>query len=160
MGGNDAADRQSCAGKVRAGNRGKLRLRLGIDGGRQVGEDLSSGVLRREAPANHGFDFRPEMGVAFTLHVAGSNPAIEPGSCGTANGMLAVIDQIISEDFGAMGIGGDDVAAAMNEAVGLKKVDGLIDVGGDDGVVLPKFSDAIDLDGEQDGHAFALQIAG
>lgn len=94
-------------------------------------------VLSGEAVLNHGFNFRPEVRIALALHVAGGNQAIKPGSCRAIDRMLAVIDQVISEDFGSVRIGGENAAAAVNKAVGLIEVDGLMDVRGDDGIVLP-----------------------
>lgn len=116
--------------------------------------------MRFQAVADHVFDLGPETRVAFTLHVAGSEEAIGPGSLGTVDGVLAVIDEIVSQDFGLFGICGDDLTAAVDETVGLVEVDGLRDVVGDDGIVLPEFGDAINLNGEQDGDILAAQIAG
>ncbi len=48
----------------------------------------------------------------------------------------------------------------MNPAVSLIKIRGLTDVGGNEAVVVERLGDAIHLDGERDGNAFAIEAAG
>ena len=83
----------------------------------------------------------------FALHVAGGEDAVPPGGFRAVHRTFLVIDAVVAEDFGLSRIGGGDLAAAVNEAFGLIKVDGFGDVIGNDGIVLPKLGDAIDLDG-------------
>ena len=94
--------------------------------------DRGRRFLRREALAHHGFDLRPEMGVALALHVARSENAIGPGSLGTLDGVLAVIHKEVSENQSLRRIGGNDLRLTMDDTVSLIKIDGLGDVVGDD----------------------------
>lgn len=48
----------------------------------------------------------------------------------------------------------------MNPAVRLIKIRGLTDVGRNQAVVVERLGDAIHLDGERDGNAFAIEAAG
>lgn len=100
------------------------------------------------------------MSVALALHVAGGEDAVPEGVFGAGGGIFPVVHEVIAEDFRLGGIGSGDAAAAVDNALGLIEVDGFNNIVGDDGVVLPEFGDAIDLDGELNGNAFASQIAG
>jgi len=88
------------------------------------------------------------MGIAFTLHVVGSKDAVEPGSFRALDGMFFVIDEVVAQDFCLGGVSGGDLWAAVDEAMRLIKIDGLGDVVGNDGILLPEFGHAIHLDGE------------
>jgi len=116
--------------------------------------------VREQPLADQIFNLRPQPRIALTLHVAGSEEAIEPGSLGAGDGIFAVVDQIISKDSGSRRVGRLDAAAPVNQAVRLIKVDGLGDIIGNDGIVLPDFSDAIDLHGQENGNASLAQVAG
>ena len=108
---------------------------------------------------DQGFDLGPEVGVAFALHVAGGEDAVPEGVLGAGGGIFPVVHEVVAEDFGLCGIGGRDAAATVDDALGLIEVDGLGDIVGDDGVVLPEFGHAIDLYGELNWNAFTLQVA-
>jgi hypothetical protein len=62
--------------------------------------------------------------------------------------------------MGARGIFRADFGAAVEQAVGFVEVDGFGDVGGDELVVFLRLLDAVDLDGEEHGDIFGLQLAG
>jgi len=94
------------------------------------------------------------------LHVIGSEEALCPRGLGALNRVLLVIHEVVSEDLSFSGVGGDDLPAAMDDAVGLIKVHGLGDIVWNDGIVLPNFGDAIDLHGEENRDALAAEVAG
>jgi hypothetical protein len=122
--------------------------------------DGGGGCGKREALEDQVFDSRPEFRIAFALHVAGGEKAVGPGSFGAFDRLLAVVGQVVAQDFSFGGVGGGDARASMDDSVGLIKIDGCRDIAGNDGVVLPDFGYAIDLDGEQNRDAGTLQIAG
>src|ERR1700676_3845866 len=99
------------------------------------------------------------MGIAFALHVAGGEYAVEPGSLRALDWSLPIVGQVISKDFCFGGIGGSDSGPAMDEAVRLIKIHRLGDVIGDDGILLPKFCHAIYLNSKQNRNALATQVA-
>ena len=100
------------------------------------------------------------MWIAFALHVAGSEDAVEPGSAGTFDGSLPIVGQVISNNLCFGGIGGSDSGPAMDESVRLIEVHGFGNIVRNDGIFLPEFRHAIHLDGQQDWHAFTAQVAG
>ena len=116
------------------------------------------GGLGLHALADQRLDPRPEMGIAFALHVTGSEGAVEPGSSFTLDGRLPVIVAIVAENLGAGGVGGNNLRAAVNKAVRLIEVYGGSDIVGDGAVFLPELGDAINLDREQDGNSTAIQL--
>ena len=109
---------------------------------------------------DESFDLRPEVGIALALHVAGCEDAVPPGGFGALDGSFLVIHTVVAEDVGSGGVGGGDLALAMNNALGLVEVYGFSNVVGNDGIVLPNFGDAIDLHRQQNRNALAPEIAG
>ena len=85
------------------------------------------------------------MGIAFALHVAGSERVGEPGIIRALDGIFFVIHEVVAQDFSSDGVGCGDLASAVNDALGLIKIHGLRDVVGNNGIVLPHFGDAIYL---------------
>ena len=79
--------------------------------------------------------------------MTGGEEAVCPGSVGAFDGSFLVIDEVVAEDLSFRGIGGDDLRLAVDDAMGLVEVDGLGDIVRNDGIVLPDFGDAIDLNG-------------
>lgn len=109
---------------------------------------------------DQGFNTRPELGVAFALHVAGGEDAVPKRVFGALRGTLFIVHEVVSQNHSLCRVGRDDSAAAMDDAFGLVEVDGFGNVVWDDGVVLPQLGDAIDLNGEANGNTGAAQIAG
>ena len=72
--------------------------------------------------------------------------------------MLAVVETIIAQDLGASRVESADLFAAMNQPVGLVEVDGLRDIGRNDGIVLADFGDAIHLHRQHHRDILPLQI--
>jgi hypothetical protein len=73
--------------------------------------------------------------------------------------LLAVVETIVAQDLSASRVEGADLFAAMNQPVGLVEVDGLRDIGRNDGIVLADFGDAIHLHRQQHRDVLPLQIA-
>ena len=71
----------------------------------------------------------------------------EPGILPALDRGFFVIHEVVPQDTGARGVGGRDVAAAVNDALSLIKVHSFDYIVGDDGIVLPDFGHAIDLHG-------------
>ena len=99
------------------------------------------------------------MGIAFGLHVTWGNDAIEPGISFAADGGLPVIETISPEDPGFGIVGSLDGGAAMDDSVWLVEVDCSLHVFRDDGIILPRLCDTIDLDRQHYRDADAIQFA-
>jgi len=84
----------------------------------------------------------------------------EPGVAVALDGIRGIVEADVSEDFGAGWIGGANFGAAVEVAIRLVKVSGLLDVGGNEGIVFTDFGDAVHLNGEEDWNAVGLQLAG
>jgi len=110
--------------------------------------------------ADEGFDLGPHFRVAFDLRVSFDEVAVPPGISLAGERTAFVVEAIISEDGSARGIGGANFGAAVERAVRLIKIGGLGDIGGDERVILAALSDAIHLDGEEDGNAVFFEQAG
>ena len=65
------------------------------------------------------------MRVAFALHVARREDSAPPGGLRTLDRGFLVIHAVVAKDFSFQGIGGDDNAPAMDEALSLIKIYGL-----------------------------------
>ena len=72
--------------------------------------------------------------------------------------MGAVVEEIIAEDCGARGVGGDDFGLAANEAFVLIEIGSVADVVGDGLVVAAGFGDAVYLHGEHHRDSFGLEL--
>jgi len=116
--------------------------------------------LRSEAFSYHASDLRPKAGIALALHVAGSEDSLPPGGFGAFDRSLFVIDAVVPEDLSACGIGGSDLATAVENARGLIKIYGLGNVIGNDRVVLPPLGDTIHLHRQRNGNALLSEITG
>ena len=92
------------------------------------------------------FDLRPEVRVAFALHMAGSDDTVPPGSFGALHRSFLVVDQVVAKNFSFAGIDRFDLPPAMDNAFGLIEVRGLGDVIGNQRVILPPLRDTIHLD--------------
>jgi len=97
--------------------------------------------------------------IAFALHVPGSEEAIRPRSSWAVDWSFFVVHAVVAQNRGLGGIGGKDLAPAVDNACCLIKVHGLGDVVGNDGIVLPQFGDTIHLHRQQDRYTSATQIA-
>lgn len=82
--------------------------------------------------------------------------AVVPRGAGTLDRILPVIHEIVAQNSRSGGIGGGDEGLAVNQTVSLKIVHGFGHIVRNDGVVLPKFSNAIDLHSQQDRNALAV----
>lgn len=60
--------------------------------------------------------------------------------------------------MGACGIGSVNPWLAMQKSVELIEIDGSRNVGGDHGIILAEFGNAIDLDSEKDGNAVVSKL--
>jgi len=87
--------------------------------------------------------------------VVGRKYTVEPGSLWTLDGVLLVVDEVVSKNVCLGRISSFDLRAAVDDAMRLIKIDGLGDVVGNDGILLPELGDAIHLDGEQNRNALA-----
>lgn len=116
--------------------------------------------LRFDALEHEVFDLGPQARIAFALHVAVDEGAVEPGIADALDRRLVVVEAEITENLSASRIGRGNLMEPVDESVGLVKVGGGGDVIGNDAIVLPKLVDAIDLHGQQDGDALAIQFAG
>jgi len=87
--------------------------------------------------------------------VVGGKYTVEPGSLRALDRVLLVVDEVISQNVRLGRISSFDLRAAVDDAMGLIEIDGLGDVVGNDGILLPEFGDAIHLDGEQNRNALA-----
>jgi hypothetical protein len=123
------------------------------------GSGICRRTWRREAFPHHGFDPRPETRVAFALHVAGSKHAVNPGSLRALDWIFPVIGEVIPQNFCLRGISGRDLRPAVDDAMGLIKIDGLGDIVGNNGIVLPDLGDAIHLHRQQNRYARSAQFA-
>lgn len=94
------------------------------------------------------------------LHVAGGKGTFEPGCAFATDGLFLVVEAVVAEDLRFRIVGGGDLGATVDQAMGLVEVDGGGDVFGDDFVVLPRFRDAVDLNCQQDWNANSVQFAG
>ena len=110
--------------------------------------------------ADQGFNAMPDGLIALDFDVAAHEEACVPGIFGAGDGMRAVVEEIVPEDCGARSVGGDDFWLAADEALVLIEIGGVADVVGDGLVVAAGFGHAIYLDGENDGNAFGLELAG
>src|SRR5579862_8453068 len=98
------------------------------------------------------------MRIALALHVAGSEGALEPDGFSTPGGGFAVIEAVVAENVSLGIVGGADDRSAMNQTMRLIKVGGIFNIVGDNAIVLPKLRDTVDLNGEQDRNANAIQF--
>ena len=87
--------------------------------------------------------------------MVGGKYTVEPGSLRALDRVLLVVDEVISQNVRLGRISSFDLRAAVDDAMGLIEIDGLGDVVGNDGILLPEFGDAIHLDGEQNRNALA-----
>ena len=104
---------------------------------------------------HQGFDLRPKVRIALALHVAWGEESIPPGGFGAVDGSFLVVDAVIPKIVGLCGIGGRDLATAMDNALRLIKVHRFGDVVRNNGIVLPEFGDTVHLHGQQNRNAFA-----
>ena len=109
--------------------------------------------------ADEIFDLRPDVGIAFGLHVTWGDDAIEPGISFAADGRLPVVETIGPEDPSFGIVGSLDCGAAMDDSVWLVEVDCHRHVFRDDSIILPGLCDAIDLDRQHYRDAEAIQFA-
>ena len=87
--------------------------------------------------------------------MVGGKYTVEPGSLRALDRVLLVVDEVISQNVRLGRISSFDLRAAVDDAMRLIEIDGLGDVVGNDGILLPEFGDAIHLDGEQNRNALA-----
>ncbi len=85
---------------------------------------------------------------------------VKPGIFRARDRSLLVIDAVVSQDGGLCRIGCRDLRPSVDQAVRLIKIDGLGDVVGDDGILLPQFGNTIHLHRQQHRDTLAPQIAG
>jgi hypothetical protein len=88
---------------------------------------------------------RPYSGIALDLDVWLHEDAVIPRVLAASERLRFVLGSEIAEDAGARGIGGSNPRLAMKHSVQLVKIYGLGDVRRNDGVILSKFGDTIDL---------------
>ena len=88
----------------------------------------------------------PDVGVTFNFDMGRHEESVVPGIPLTADGVVLVLDSDVSDDLGACRVGGANIGLTVNKPLQLIKIDGLGDVGRDDGVILAPFGDAIHLD--------------
>ena len=105
------------------------------------------------------FDLRPDAGVVLNLNVAAGEGAGEPGEarCGNVAVLIGEVDVV--DDLRRLGIGGVQQRASVQQAFRLVEVDGLRDVGRNDGVVAKAFPHPVHLDDQEHGNVLALEMA-
>jgi len=84
----------------------------------------------------------------------------EPRVGGAGLGLFLINEAKVPEDLGLQRIGGNDFVEAMERTASLIEINCPGHVCGDNVVVLPEFSDAIDLNREQDRNSIFLQLPG
>jgi len=127
--------------------RTSLRMTRLVGGGSGVRSDRGGCGLRGEALLDHGLNVGPECVVAFALHVTGGEDTVRPGGLRALDWVLPIIEQVIAEDLSFCGIGSDDLAPAVDDALRLIKVHRFGHIVGNHGIVLPELGYAIHLDG-------------
>src|SRR5580704_7557222 len=85
--------------------------------GARDGGDRGDGGLH--VLANQLLHLSPQMRVALTLHVAGSECAIGPGRRLTLDWIFLIVEAIVTENFCLRVVRRSDLGAAMDEAVRL-----------------------------------------
>jgi hypothetical protein len=113
-----------------------------------------------QSVADQAFDALPKHRITFDGDMSPGDYAFVPRVDAALGRNFLVAETKISEDLGTRGIGGANFGAPVQHAVGLIEVDGANDVGGNEGIVLARLLDAIDLDGERHRHAIGLQFIG
>lgn len=127
-------------------------------------EVLGSGIggyvlrFRLHAFEHKVFHLGPDVGIAFTLHVVGSDVPVKPGIAFTTDWGLVVVEAVIAEDAGFGIVDSLDFTAAVNESVRLVKVDRSSDVIGNQFIVLPELGHAVDLNREHHRDANAVEF--
>lgn len=86
--------------------------------------------------------------------------AAEPGGAAAGHRFAVVRELVVAEDAGAGRVCGGDFWLAMDPAAGLIEIHSLLDVGGDQRIVLANLGNAVDLHGEQNRNADVLKAAG
>ncbi len=108
--------------------------------------------------ADEAFDAVPNVLVTLDFNVGSHEDATEPGILWARDGVRGVIHAEVAEDAGAGGIRGKDFLLPANKAFILVEVRGVVDVVRDEGVILARLRDAVDLDGEKYGNSFGLKL--
>lgn len=105
-------------------------------------------------------DLVPDERVAFDFGMGFGEGLFVPGIILAVDVAFGIVHFEVAENFSTGGIGGADFSAAVQDPIGLEKVDGFADVGRNDRIILRQPVDAVDLDGEQDGNAFLFEPTG
>src|SRR5580692_2143142 len=109
--------------------------------------------------ANERFDLAPDSRITLDLDVRFHKNAVPPGILAAAERLRFVLRAEIAKDAGARGISSANLRLAVEHAIELIKIDGLRNIGGDDGVIFASLGHTIHLDRKNHGDAVFLEQA-
>ena len=109
--------------------------------------------------ANQILDTLPHRGVALDLDVASHEDAVVPRILRAGDGLAAVIDAEIAQDPRAVGVSRLNFLLAVKKTFVLVKICGVLDILRNEGIVLARLGNAIDLNGEKHGNAVCQEAA-
>jgi len=116
--------------------------------------------FRAEALTDKSLDLIPKVRITLALHMTWGEGAVDPGHALAANGILPVIEAIVTQNLGFRIVGSANERPAMDDPVRLVEVRCGCYVVWNEAVVLPGLGYGIDLHSQHDGNAGAVEITG